>query len=269
MLTTPEDFLAELKRLVAGKHVELGAKDIGKRKVAGFRLGSDGDVLDIWADATTGEPVEITKEITLPSGQRGNVIMSDFAFDTPVDDSLFSVRPPKDYTVHERPSPWSATSEDSVVGGLKALAGLNGGVFPDDLRYSNAMMTAFASRDAYERDAITDRVLLMHYFLQQLPPGSTWGYVGAGRRLGAKSEQILWYAKPGDARCRVIFGDFGIRDAPVAEVVNYRPPASPRTGNGKTEVVTFSATGVFVGRATFVSSKPSSTQPATRATEPP
>lgn len=261
-MTTPEDFLAELKKLIAGKHAELGMAHLNKHRVVGFRLGEDAHALDIWADAATGDPVEMTKKVTLPDGKHGTISMSQFTINTPLQDTLFDTRPPKDYVVHERPSLWSRVTEDDLVQGLKALTELNKGIFPENLGFSNAMATKLTARDMEALDKIVDRVLLMHYFLQRLPAGSTWSYGGAGEHLGNNSQQILWYAMPGSRQCRVVFADFSIHDVPVAKVAGYKPPAATSQPGSDTTTSTFRATGFVVVQSATASSQTASTQPA-------
>ena len=79
------------------KREPLGEKDIDGRRVVGFRISIDGSVFNVWGDPKTGSPVRI--EMTTAIMPNVKVTMSDFEFNVPLDESLFSVEPPAGYEV--------------------------------------------------------------------------------------------------------------------------------------------------------------------------
>ncbi len=226
MLSTSEDFVDQLKKMAAKSHADLGTKMMGQQRVVGFRLGEEGSVMDIWADAATGKPVEIVKQIRRMDGQPGKAVLTDFVFDKDFEEALFDIEPPAGYKVHENASMWSPTSEANLVQALKYLAQFNGGILPDEPNLGLTISEAYMALDEDKRWQVGDDIMLMHYFLQTLPPGSTYKYIGGGKRLGDASKQLLWYAKPGEATCRVVFGDLSIKDVSPDKVERYQAPAS-------------------------------------------
>ena len=55
-------------------------------------------------------------------------------------------------------------------------------------------------------------------FVQALPAGSDWHYVGGGVELGEADMPICWWKPAGSQTYRVVFGDLSVRDLDKAEV---------------------------------------------------
>ena len=70
----------------------LGEKEIDGRRVVGFRLSAGGVVIDVWGDPKTRLPVRI--ETTMAMVPNLKITQSDFEFNVPMDESLFSLEPP-------------------------------------------------------------------------------------------------------------------------------------------------------------------------------
>jgi outer membrane lipoprotein-sorting protein len=119
----PEGLFAKVAKLREGAEEELGQRVIGGRTVSGFRGRLEGSEWVIWADAQTGLPVRM--EGTSPLAAPGwRMVMTDFQWDIPLDESLFSLTPPSDYTVVEKSEgEWLAqASELACEGRLAQIA---------------------------------------------------------------------------------------------------------------------------------------------------
>lgn len=90
-----QNFLTEFKKLIEESETELGEKEIDGRVVKGYRVEKGNMVSTIWVDAKTAQPVEMI--VTMPRRET-EMTMSDFEFDVELDDSLFSLDIPKEYT---------------------------------------------------------------------------------------------------------------------------------------------------------------------------
>ena len=80
----------------------LGEKEIDGRRVVGFRIKTEGAERVCGAIPKTGLPVRI--EVTMAMYPGVKTTMSDFVFNVPMDESLFSVDPPAGYTIERQKS---------------------------------------------------------------------------------------------------------------------------------------------------------------------
>jgi hypothetical protein len=49
-------------------------------------------------------------------------------------------------------------------------------------------------------------------FIEQLPEGSDWRYVGEDVKLGDESQAVCWWKPSGSSVYRVVYGDLSVRD---------------------------------------------------------
>jgi outer membrane lipoprotein-sorting protein len=88
-----------LERVQADKNrVELGEKRIDGRPAYGIRSEVPGNAFEFWIDRETGLPLQMTIQ-HLSSKTPRRIIRSDFDFDTPLDEALFSTEAPEGYEV--------------------------------------------------------------------------------------------------------------------------------------------------------------------------
>ena len=102
------DFYEETRRLPDGKLEKLPARTIGGKQSTGFRFveknqrkqGTDTWTRDIWIDPATKLPfcIEVTEQSTDPRMGRMHAVLSDFVWDAPLEQQLFSTDPPEGYT---------------------------------------------------------------------------------------------------------------------------------------------------------------------------
>lgn len=49
-------------------------------------------------------------------------------------------------------------------------------------------------------------------FIEQLPEGSDWRYIGEDVKLGDGSQAVCWWKPPGSSFYRIVYGDLNVRD---------------------------------------------------------
>jgi hypothetical protein len=102
------DFLQKLRSLPRQATRKLGERMVDGRKVIDFSVKMDGGESKVTVDASTKLPIQI--EVSYPPRLGGKSIREvtvDFVFDAILDESLFRIVPPADYTVarHTRGGP--------------------------------------------------------------------------------------------------------------------------------------------------------------------
>ena len=222
----------------------LGEKEIDGRQVVGFRLSGHGNVVSVWGDPKTRLPVRI--EVTMALVPSYKAIASDFEFNVPVDESLFSVDPPAGYKVSVRQSQPSDDSSDDSPEGEKDLIEMfryygqwSGGRFPDllDMLWIDEVVSGAwridadlhhdkpqAQRDREENEAHR-KVQRGMMFTVLLPKDSDRHYAGRGVSIGAAGTPVFWY-RPKDAKkYRVIYADLSVQEADTPPRVHVVPVA--------------------------------------------
>ena len=101
------DFYEQFRRLRGDKAEKLAERVIDGKRTLGFRFvekterkrGTDTFTRDFWVDPTTKLPLrlEVSFRSTIPKMGRSNWILSDFIWDSRLDQSLFSTDPPEGY----------------------------------------------------------------------------------------------------------------------------------------------------------------------------
>ena len=221
-----QDFLARIKKLIEESETELGDKKIDGRAVKGYRVEKGNQVITIWADAETAQPVEMT--MTMFQGET-KMTMSDFNFDVELDDALFSLDVPKGYTVDKKQIEFKEPSADDLVEMLRIWAKVRGGTFPNVLTPSLFMkdtmnfvkagkdgklenqkfMKEFEKADGQKISLVITRAIVL------VAQHGEAHYAGKGVKLGDAKTAIFWYRPKDSEAYKVIYGDLRIED--VAE----------------------------------------------------
>jgi len=236
-----QDFLAQLKKAVAGKHEDLGEKTIAGKKVKGYR-SLDGRMIgmDIWVDASTGVPVQIDQ--TLPNDM-GTVTMTDFVINPKLDDSLFSLAAPEGYKVEKQSFDFHVT-EEGLIEGMRLLATRCGGVFPKTLtptpelikqleQYRKARPKPTAAQAEAERKEFGEAFTsLMAFQVSIANAGGEFIYVGEGVKLGDKDTPVLWYKAKDAKQYTIVYGDLHTEQSDKAPKPAASTPA-PSAGSGQ------------------------------------
>ena len=153
------------------------------------------------------------------------IIMSNFDWDTDLDESLFSLDVPEGYTVEKMYHDASNEDERHLIDSLAFWTEMSEGVFPssiNDLGDPNKvrpMLIRKFDRDGDSKEEFERAVQVMQkmlnglMFAQKLKVDGSWHYAGDSARLGDVGKPICWW-KPEDSEFyRVIYGDLSVGDS--------------------------------------------------------
>jgi outer membrane lipoprotein-sorting protein len=212
----------------AGKVEQLGAETIDGRRAEGFRIQRGAVEVKIWADPKTLLPVRV--EQTSISGPKVHIVMTDFQVDVDLDESLFSLEIPKDYTVQQTSQLDLAKKPIAYLAEtLKLVAEENNSVFPPTLRGEegiDGIMQRAAKRDAENVGKDTATVLKRvsdlamklggtFGFLYSLSPENDWHYAGKDVKLNTPNRPIFWYRRnKSSTTYYVLYADLSVKEVP-------------------------------------------------------
>ena len=195
---------------------ELGEQEIDGQKAIGFAARGPNEEVKIWADLHTAVPIRV--ELRL--GQLF-VIMKNFKFDVPVDDSLVSMNVPEGYILEQTEVDFTGATEQDFIESLRIWADvLMDGQFPEAIGTENTMKQVpllgekLAPLDLQddEKKQLGMRFIRGMLFLQIYERHDKWQYAGQGVKLGDASKAIFWYQPEGSETWRVIYGDLSVED---------------------------------------------------------
>jgi len=169
--------------------------------------------------------------------------MSGFVFSAELDESLFRLDPPADYTVETiTRSPRYNLTEKEMIDFLGILADYNDQTFPtrqelagvfSDGRNSKTWEKPKEDRTVAEQKFVetlghyieinqSDRPIGLNdpvgYFLHQSTVENSFRYLGKGVKLGDKDRLVCWYKLKGATTYRVVYADLSIRDIPPEDL---------------------------------------------------
>jgi outer membrane lipoprotein-sorting protein len=213
-----------LKRVQASpdfKAEELPKKEFDGRMLIGFLSKGPNENITIWADPKTALPVRIEMKL----GQQ-DVLIKNFEFNIPVDDSLVSMKLPAGFTAKPSQMDLTNPTEQDFIKILEIWAKvLLDGRFPDAvstqefLNMINPMMQKLTQQGVSEQEGqkIGESYAKGMMFLQlfELQGKGPWHYAGKGVKFGDASKAVFWYKFKDAKTWRVIYGDMSVKD--VAE----------------------------------------------------
>jgi outer membrane lipoprotein-sorting protein len=199
----------------------LGEKNIDGKEAVGFMATCPVLELTIWADRETANPIRIEqKENNL------NVICKNFQFDLEMDDSLFSMDVPDGYKLQQMNIDLTGSTEEDFITGLRLLAEISDGVFPEDISIEYFVKNAVQIGKKMEALKMSDdenvkageKLTKLVTFLRFFKGEGKWHYAGDGVKLGDAAKAVFWY-KPKDSQTwRVIYGDLRAEDVEEANL---------------------------------------------------
>ena len=224
------NFMAGIKKLIEQSETELGEKEINGRKAKGYRVESGKEVVTLWADAQTGEPIEMTMTMYLGTQQ---AVLSDFQFDRELDKDLFSMEVPAGYTEAGRTMRLTPATAKDLSEFLRMWAEARGGTFPDTLSELEWIRDCKDSLEKAEKELTKEQFVELlepvgraRLFIQTRP-GGQYHYAGKGVAAGDAETPIFWY-KPEDSETyRVIYGDLSVKEAAEAPDSEEAKPVDP------------------------------------------
>ncbi|UCC99013.1 MAG: hypothetical protein JSW66_03830 [Phycisphaerales bacterium] len=152
-------------------------------------------------------------------------VMSDFVWNAKIDESLFSLEPPKEYTVEEEQFDTARTRRNSLIQALVFWAEMSGGMFPskiDNLGDPNMirpMLIEKFDKDGDPAEELGQAVKQLDVILKGLSFAQSaqkkvdrgWHYAGDGVRLGDGEKAIFWSRSKDPEAYRVVYGDLSAR----------------------------------------------------------
>ena len=221
------NLLDRVLKLDEKKARPIGRKEIAGRVADGFRVDTDDQNNTFWIDPQTRLPVWVEFGSKPGYTPLMNVVMTDFEWNVPVDESLVSMTLPPGYEQNDLSMDLSKPTEKDLVAGLKSFAEFNQERFPDDCSMKGFIAIAKsleAKKDTIpsaERTKLAQRLMpIGRAFLFAGNPtlGQDWHYAGKNIPLGQAGTPILWYKPTDSATYRVIYADLTVADIQPADV---------------------------------------------------
>lgn len=224
------------------------------------------DIFNYEKEADRNNAPEKKSSVTVcPAHIEHNIVLN-----ADLDDSLFSVEPPKDYALTTESEDRDSVTEKDMIDYLGALADFNRRTFPDQVLPFEIISDRVNVNKAWakpekDRTAAEQRLIRAkdHYtakfrqmptcfFIENQTVPKSFRYLGNGVKLGDKDRIVCWY-KPKDAKSnayRVVYGDLSVKnvdptDLPLPVDVDRQPSVSTK----KTRTMTWQ-TRFFEHRST-------------------
>jgi hypothetical protein len=201
-------------------------KNLGQVVLSGcdtvcFEISNGNKRITVWADPTTAIPIQI-EETWDANGSIKRILRSDIKFDIEFDEQLFSLTPPEDYCLLDFETgriqtPFELT-EKHLVEGLAVYPKYLDGGFPTRFKGGRPMTEEVRKKCREEvaklswTDEEANKSSLACEFIERLPEGSDYQYVGENVKLGDAEAPVCWWKPPGSKTYRVIYGGLSVRD---------------------------------------------------------
>ncbi|MBN2180522.1 MAG: hypothetical protein JW715_01310 [Sedimentisphaerales bacterium] len=215
------DAIEKLRALPSQADEVLGTVEENGRILHGYRVAQNSVINTIWIDADTGELVRVKSEFNNAVGM--NVVMTDFSFDVDLDDSLFSLTPPADYTRMDIQVNTSELTEQDLIEYLRLWSSwTRDNTFPPTFNPIELQKIAMEmerqgrfgegqeSEEEVKQGALQMTRGIM--FVMKLSAESNWRYAGENIQFGDSNTPIFWYLPPDSGIYRVIYGDLTVKD---------------------------------------------------------
>jgi len=223
------NFAEGFRKLGSSKGEPIGEKKIDGVQTRGFRATVGNVPMTIWADAKSALPVRV--ESTFSTGQgEALVVMDEFQFDPPVDESLLSLDVPQGYALvtHKLELPASLTPESMVADFLRTYTEFSGGSFPPRLDDPDSLRQVMAKiTDPAKQITFTTKMGMLFGTIFALR--DNYGYAGKDVKLGEKDKIVFWYKRPTTEKYGAVFGDLHTGDVEAKQL----PATQPTTQQAK------------------------------------
>lgn len=248
----PTNFFSQLRSQLSDaqkkpgvQHTPLGEKEIGGRRAVGYRISGQAQVITLWGDPKTGLPIRVETRVDLIP--KATTTWTDFEFNVPVDESLFSTEPPAGYTVVETPVDVSPPTESDLIATFRQYSDMVGGAFPDALdtpstrRFVEKLTAKLGPKQQQEPSPQQQREMMATIlklnrglvFALTQPIDSDAHYAGKGVKQGEADRPIFWYRPNDSKKYRVIYADLSVREAETAPSVRKAQPVPASSGPKK------------------------------------
>ncbi len=233
------DPLADLRGLAETQGRFIGRTEHAGRPAWLYQVVREDELMSIWVEPEDDRPVRMESRAKTGGGGEFIVALDNFAWNVPLDDSMFSLALPPGYTLKDE-APSSATDEALVIDLLRTCAAMADGALPEKL--DKGILSSLVQADQKRRNPgsisatqeasgmiAADEVAKGYYrvcmrgltAIERLKQGGQWLYVGAGAKLGDKDRMLCWWRKTGSHTITAVYADLQARqleakDAPDA-----------------------------------------------------
>ena len=216
---TQRDWIESLAKLSDTPDKELGEKLLDGRAVVGFEASQGPTKFTLWLDAQSQQIVRL--ELDHPAIKGLPVLksaMTDFRFDEPLDESLFSLDVPAGYKVMEL-NPMAMEKlldgEFNIIEALRGYTKNADGKFPTSLT-DWGEWAVLLSTDSTDGKLSPETTKIMGYLGAIMPflsglPKDDYDYLGEDKTTHETTAIIFWYKNKAGVY-RAIFGDLSIKD---------------------------------------------------------
>ncbi|MBN1553506.1 MAG: hypothetical protein JXA11_02080 [Phycisphaerae bacterium] len=220
---------SNVREMIEGNATSLGEKTIDGNIVQGFDVTQDGQRMQIWVNDKAA-PMEVCMEIP---GINAKMTMSDFRFNEPMKDSLFSQDIPKDYKIQNMDVSLKNLSEKDLLEGLRMIAECNDNKFPEgifsmsDYLATIQKVTKKKLQELKNEPKLTSKQIFttiqsfsktitrMLMFARTQQKAGQFEYFGGGVKLGDAKKVIVLYRSADSPNLRMIFGDLMVKEVPA------------------------------------------------------
>jgi outer membrane lipoprotein-sorting protein len=229
------DFIDHLRTLEKDEGVAVGERTIDGVKTRGFKVKKPDVEMTYWIDPKTGIPALVETQTNL-LGKEYRGTLSDFAINPPLDDALFSLKPPEGYTLQKADADFLGdleddkkflNLEDAAIQLLKRYAEKSGGKFPakiDDLSMFETLEPKKKVPGALpDPEAFQTGMILVRFMMASRKSEGTYGYKADGVKLGDADTIVFWSRPKGSEKYRAVYGDLH-----AAEVSADKLPEKPK-----------------------------------------
>jgi len=208
--------------------VEFFEQEIEGVPAIGYHVQKPGLDITIWANAETLLPIRIEQSTPAMMGKEATVIWSNIAFDVELDESLFSLEVPDDYTVQTMQVDASKPSEEDLIETFRLWTEVTEGKFPSalDMSAMGPFVKALEKEMGFElgkgqepSQEQMQEILGMFAkitrgitFAHTMPAASDWHYAGKDAVFGDAHTPIFWYRPEGSQTYRVIYADLSVKE---------------------------------------------------------
>ena len=223
--------LLEEKNNPKVKREALGEKMIDGHPAVGSRITGPLQTMTIWGDPVSGLPYRIESSVKMMPNT--TVVMSDFELNVNLDESLFSLEPPADYTVVKMDVSASMPTEKDLVAALRTFSDKADGSFPDSLDRKSWLGPLFkglgkggkpSEKKMQELAKVSAELTRGFLFALTLPEQAEATYAGKGVQRDMVDKPIFWYKPEGADKYRVIYADLSLKDVGTAPQVESAQP---------------------------------------------
>jgi hypothetical protein len=201
---------------------DMGIQEIEGQSYIVFVAAGKNETVTIWADPQTALPVRIEQKT--PNMQ---IACENLQFDVELDESLFSMEVPADYTIQNTGLDFGKNSESDFIEALRIWSEiLEDGYFPDSISLENAVEIGLKLDRGLRSANLTEQQQMeaaMQFgqglvFLRFFKGQGQWYYKGVGVEFGDASAPIFWYQPEDSENFRVIYGDLSVEEVPPEDL---------------------------------------------------